>query len=30
MATAFLLSDASQGMTGQTVYVDCGFNIMAN
>lgn len=28
--TAFLLSDAATGITGQTVYVDCGFNIMAN
>lgn len=28
--TAFLLSDAASGMTGQTVYVDCGYNIMAN
>ena len=30
MATAFLLSNAAEGITGQTVYVDCGFNIMAN
>ena len=30
MTTAFLLSDAAAGITGQTVYVDCGFNIMAN
>ena len=29
-ATAFLLSDASTGITGQTIYVDGGFNIMAN
>lgn len=27
---AFLLSDASSGITGQTVYVDCGYSIMAN
>ncbi len=29
-ATAFLLSGASGGITGQSLYVDCGFNIMAN
>ena len=29
-ATAFLLSSASGGITGQSLYVDCGFNIMAN
>ena len=29
-ATTFLLSSAAGGITGQTVYVDCGFNIMAN
>lgn len=28
--TAFLVSNASTGITGQTIYVDCGFNIMAN
>ncbi|HUJ77022.1 MAG TPA: enoyl-ACP reductase [bacterium] len=28
--TAFLLSSASSGITGQCVYVDCGYNIMAN
>ncbi|MEE2716419.1 MAG: enoyl-ACP reductase [SAR324 cluster bacterium] len=27
---AFLLSDVSSGITGQTVYVDCGYSIMAN
>ncbi|MFW8566373.1 enoyl-ACP reductase FabI [Orrella sp. 11846] len=27
--TAFLVSDASSGMTGQTIYVDAGFNFMA-
>ena len=29
-ATVFLLSDAASGITGQSIYVDCGFNIMAN
>ena len=29
-ATAFLLSSAAGGITGQSVFVDCGFNIMAN
>ena len=29
-ATAFLLSPAAGGITGQCVYVDCGYNIMAN
>lgn len=29
-ATAFLLSPAAGGITGQTIYVDCGYNIMAN
>ena len=29
-ASAFLLSDAASGITGQTIYVDCGYNIMAN
>jgi enoyl-[acyl-carrier protein] reductase I len=29
-ATAFLLSSTSGGITGQSLYVDCGFNIMAN
>jgi enoyl-[acyl-carrier protein] reductase I len=29
-ATAFLLSPAAGGITGQCIYVDCGFNIMAN
>jgi enoyl-[acyl-carrier protein] reductase I len=29
-ATAFLLSAASTGITGQCLYVDCGYNIMAN
>jgi enoyl-[acyl-carrier protein] reductase I len=28
--TAFLLSAASSGITGQCIYVDCGYNIMAN
>ncbi len=27
---AFLLSDAASGITGQSVYVDAGYNIMAN
>jgi len=26
--TAFLLSDAASGITGETIYVDCGYNIM--
>lgn len=29
-ATAFLLSSASGGITGQSLYVDCGFNIMVH
>ena len=29
-ATAFLLSSSSGGITGQCIYVDCGYNIMAN
>jgi enoyl-[acyl-carrier protein] reductase I len=29
-AAAFLCSDASSGITGQTLYVDCGYSIMAN
>jgi enoyl-[acyl-carrier protein] reductase I len=29
-ATAFLLSEAASGITGQSIYVDCGYNIMAN
>ena len=29
-ATAFLLSSAAGGITGQCLYVDCGYNIMAN
>ena len=29
-AAAFLLSDAGSGITGQSLYVDGGFNIMAN
>jgi len=24
----FLLSEASSGITGETLYVDCGYNIM--
>ncbi len=28
--TAFLLSGAAGGVTGQSIYVDCGYNIMAN
>ena len=28
--TAFLCSDAASGITGQTLYVDCGYSIMAN
>ena len=27
-AAAFLLSDAGSGITGETIYVDCGYNIM--
>jgi len=27
--TTFLCSDESSGMTGQTIYVDVGFNIVA-
>ena len=27
-AAAFLLSDAACGITGETIYVDCGYNIM--
>jgi enoyl-[acyl-carrier protein] reductase I len=27
---AFLLSSAASGITGQCIYVDCGYNIMAN
>jgi enoyl-[acyl-carrier protein] reductase I len=29
-AVAFLLHPASGGITGQCIYVDCGYNIMAN
>lgn len=29
-ATVFLLSDAASGITGQSMYVDGGFNVMAN
>jgi len=25
---AFLLSEAGSGITGETIYVDCGYNIM--
>jgi enoyl-[acyl-carrier protein] reductase I len=25
---AFLLSDAGSGITGETIFVDCGYNIM--
>jgi enoyl-[acyl-carrier protein] reductase I len=25
---AFLLSDGGSGITGETLYVDCGYNIM--
>jgi len=25
---AFLLSDGGSGITGETIYVDCGYNIM--
>ena len=28
--TAALLSDAASGITGQLIYVDCGYSIMAN
>ncbi|HEY4053037.1 MAG TPA: SDR family oxidoreductase, partial [Terriglobales bacterium] len=24
----FLASDASSGITGETIYVDCGYNVM--
>jgi enoyl-[acyl-carrier protein] reductase I len=27
-AGVFLASDASSGITGETIYVDCGYNIM--
>jgi len=27
---AFLASDLSSGITGETIYVDCGFNIMGS
>ena len=27
-ATAFLLSNGASGITGETIYVDCGYNIM--
>ena len=27
-AAAFLVSDLSTGITGETIYVDCGYNIM--
>ncbi|HIC06677.1 MAG TPA: SDR family oxidoreductase, partial [Candidatus Lambdaproteobacteria bacterium] len=26
----FLASEASSGITGQVIYVDCGYSIMAN
>ena len=26
----FLSSEASSGITGQVIYVDCGYSIMAN
>jgi enoyl-[acyl-carrier protein] reductase I len=26
--SVFLASDASSGITGETIYVDCGYNIM--
>jgi enoyl-[acyl-carrier protein] reductase I len=29
-ATVFLLSQAASGITGQCIYVDAGYNIMAN
>lgn len=29
-ATAFLLSKSASGITGQSIYVDCGFNIMVH
>jgi enoyl-[acyl-carrier protein] reductase I len=29
-AALFLASDLASATTGQTLYVDCGFNIMAN
>ncbi len=29
MTTAFLISDAARALTGETLYVDAGFNIMA-
>ena len=29
-AAAFLLSPAAGGITGQSLYVDCGFNIMVH
>ena len=28
--TLFLVSEASSGITGQVIYVDCGYSIMAN
>ena len=28
--TLFLASEASSGITGQVIYVDCGYSIMAN